>query len=565
MVRKGRVGELEGIIDIRTTTLTNECLQHFIGVAEVFYLVLDSECEVLEFNPYLCKALGVDAVEIQGSRWVDRFVAPEFRAAAKAKITALLAKDGNRFAEDEYEVLLRGDGQRRIRWQLTSVCDQDDTPNSVVAFGIDVTADQAGFERARRYASFPLQNPNPVLSMRPDGDVLLANKPAQHLLEKIANSTADATATWKKFVAAAIELAHQDNLELRIVDQIYLFSVVNLPKQSQVMFYGLNVTEHHDLNHKFRSIVQSLPGAMWNYRLFPDGHDHIEYMNRGCAEIWEVESEELSSDPTLLWSMTLPEDLPDLRASVEASAQSMKLWRHEWRIKTPSNKIKWLSASGSPERLSDGSTRWTTIVFDITETRQAQAEAAEALRDTVFALAAALESRDPYTAGHQQRVTEIAAAIGRELQLDPQRLEGLQLAGIVHDLGKIQIPAEILSKPTRLTPQEFDLIKTHPDVGADLLKNLNSKWPISEIVRQHHERIDGTGYPKGLKGDQILFEARIIAVADVLEAMASHRPYRPGLGIERALEEIRAGYGTRYDAAVVDACLRAIDNGAVTL
>lgn len=178
------------------------------------------------------------------------------------------------------------------------------------------------------------------------------------------------------------------------------------------------------------------------------------------------------------------------------------------------------------------------------------------LEDTVQAIAATVEKRDPYTAGHQRRVADLAAAIGGELGLPHERIFAIHLAGVVHDLGKISIPAEILSKPGRLNDIEYSLIKQHPQAGYDILKEVDFPWPLAQFVLQHHERLDGSGYPGGLKGDEILLEARIIAVADVIEAMSSHRPYRPGLGMETALAEVSENRGTLYDADVVDAALR---------
>lgn len=178
------------------------------------------------------------------------------------------------------------------------------------------------------------------------------------------------------------------------------------------------------------------------------------------------------------------------------------------------------------------------------------------LEDSIQAVAATLEMRDPYTAGHERRVAALAVAFAREMGLEEEKIHGLHLAAVVHDLGKIGIPAEILSKPGRLTPIEFALIKTHPQIGYDILKDIKYPWPIATIVHQHHERLDGTGYPLGLKGDEILIESRILAVADVVEAMAAHRPYRASLGVAPALAEIVRGRGTIYDPAAVDACLK---------
>ena len=180
----------------------------------------------------------------------------------------------------------------------------------------------------------------------------------------------------------------------------------------------------------------------------------------------------------------------------------------------------------------------------------------KALKGTTHAIAATAESRDPYTAGHQRKVTELAVAIGAELGFDQDRLESLQIAGLMHDIGKIGVPSEILSKPSRLTDAEMALIQNHPQMAYDILRNIDFPWPIAEFVLQHHERLDGSGYPNGLSGDQIRLEARIIAVADVVEAVSSHRPYRAALGLDAALDEITEGSGTAYDPAVVGVCVR---------
>ncbi len=190
------------------------------------------------------------------------------------------------------------------------------------------------------------------------------------------------------------------------------------------------------------------------------------------------------------------------------------------------------------------------------ELKESERKLRTSLIDSITALAATVEMRDPYTAGHQRRVAQLAIAIAKELRLAEEQIEGIQLAGVVHDVGKIQIPAEILSKPGRLTPLEFELIKQHAQSGYEILKSIDFPWPIAQIVLQHHERLNGSGYPQALKGDQILLEAKIIAVADVVESMTSHRPYRPGLGIDAALQEIALNKGKLYEPSAVDACIR---------
>lgn len=180
----------------------------------------------------------------------------------------------------------------------------------------------------------------------------------------------------------------------------------------------------------------------------------------------------------------------------------------------------------------------------------------EAMVETVQAISFTIETRDPYTAGHQKRVTKLACALAEEMGLAENIIEGLRLAGIIHDIGKISVPAEILSKPGPISDVEYSIIKTHPQVGFDILKNIKFPWPIAEIVLQHHERLDGSGYPSGLKGKEILLEARILAVADVVEAVSTHRPYRPAQPIKEALAEIASYKGKLYDPVVVDACLK---------
>jgi len=203
------------------------------------------------------------------------------------------------------------------------------------------------------------------------------------------------------------------------------------------------------------------------------------------------------------------------------------------------------------------------VVRDITERVRARqdleksrGQLRQGLIGTIVAVSRAVEARDPYTAGHQQRVARLARCIAQEMRLNAERIEGLRMGATIHDIGKIHLPAEILSNPGKLSAMEFELIKTHAQVGYDILKDIPFPWPVADIAWQHHERINGTGYPQGLKGDEICLEARIVAVADVVEAMSSHRPYRAALGIDAALEEIKMHRGQWFDPAAVDACLK---------
>jgi len=180
----------------------------------------------------------------------------------------------------------------------------------------------------------------------------------------------------------------------------------------------------------------------------------------------------------------------------------------------------------------------------------------KALGGTIQAMALTVETRDPYTAGHQRRVSNLACAIAREMGVPANQVQGIHFAGIIHDIGKISVPGEILSKPGRISENELGIIKEHPRAGHNILKTVDFPWPIAQIVLQHHEKIDGSGYPDGISGENILIEARILSVADVIEAMSSHRPYRPTLGVDMALREIQQNKGVLYDSRVVDACLK---------
>jgi PAS domain S-box-containing protein/putative nucleotidyltransferase with HDIG domain len=217
-----------------------------------------------------------------------------------------------------------------------------------------------------------------------------------------------------------------------------------------------------------------------------------------------------------------------------------------------------LSAGKVPEGIF-----FTAIIRDITDRQRVQEtlkrtveKLKKTVQATVRALTSALEMRDPYTVGHQKRVTDLACAMAQELGFSEERIEGMRIIGFLHDIGKIAVPAEILTKPGKIGEHEFNIIKTHAEAGYNILKEIDFPCDVAKIVAQHHERLNGSGYPQGLSGSEILLEARILAVADVVEAMSSHRPYRPGLGTEAALKEITAKKGILYDPEVVDVCVK---------
>jgi len=228
----------------------------------------------------------------------------------------------------------------------------------------------------------------------------------------------------------------------------------------------------------------------------------------------------------------------------------------------PGRTLYWL-ASYYPVRIGTEIIGVGNAVIDITERKEAEVAQLALTHAAIAAIAATVEARDPYTAGHQHRVAGLSAAIAEEMGLSASSIEGIRLGANIHDLGKIGVPAEILTRPSRLNSLEYELVKTHPRVGYDIVKNIAFPWPIADMILHHHERLDGSGYPDGLRGDEICIEARIIAVADVVEAMASHRPYRSSLGSDAALVEIARSRGRLFDPTVVDTCLALFQAGRV--
>jgi putative nucleotidyltransferase with HDIG domain len=229
----------------------------------------------------------------------------------------------------------------------------------------------------------------------------------------------------------------------------------------------------------------------------------------------------------------------------------------------PDNDHDWLS-SFHPVWLAGEVIGIGMVVMDNTDRKRLERAQSDLTDAVIRAMSATAEARDPYTAGHQRRVAEIAAAIATDLGHEEHSVHGIKLAATVHDIGKVSIPAEILAKPGRLLAAEMDLVRTHAANGFEILRDIEFPWPIAQMVVQHHERIDGSGYPHHLQGDEILIGARIIAVADTIEAMAAHRPYRASLGLQEALAAVEKGRDRIYDASVVDSALRLFKNGPMT-
>ena len=284
----------------------------------------------------------------------------------------------------------------------------------------------------------------------------------------------------------------------------------------------------------------------------------LELSDSLCTMLGYTRAELMGAHVSLWNAQWSPLELQSVLGKLAAKANRSEF---ETRHRRKDGTILDVEVSGQRLELS-GQTLLYLSARDVTEKKRADRQILDQIEQlkssvmsTVEVATVLNEMRDPYTAGHERRVAAIAAAIGAHLGFDENRQEGLRVAGHLHDVGKVIVPSEILSKPGKLGALEYQMIQGHAQAGFDVLKNVKFPWPVAEVALQHHERMDGGGYPQGLKGEAILLEARIMAVADVVEAMSSHRPYRSGLGIDEALAEVEGGGGTKYDRTVVEACL----------
>ncbi|WP_420263683.1 PAS domain S-box protein [Candidatus Magnetominusculus dajiuhuensis] len=327
--------------------------------------------------------------------------------------------------------------------------------------------------------------------------------------------------------------------------------------------------ELREREEHFRSVVESTKNPI----ITVNNNSDITFWNKAAEALFGYSFDEVKNTP-------LTKIIPERFQKAHMEGITRVLQTGETKIIGEMVDLFGLRKDGTEFPIEFSLARWeattgtffTAVLVDMTKRKQAEETLAEsfenlrkALGGVIQTLSMALEAKDPYTAGHQNRVADLSRAIAVEMGLTQHQIEGVRMAGAIHDVGKIWVPSEILSKPGRLHESEFMLIKNHSYVGYEILSSVEFPWPIDKIVLQHHEKLDGTGYPQGLKGDDILMEARIICVADIVEAMSSHRPYRPSLGIDIALDEIAAGKGIRYDSDVVEACLRLFREAGFTL
>ena len=544
------------------------------------FWIADTEGRILDVNDAYCRLIGYRREELLTMRIqdVEAMESPEDTARHIRKITAQ--------RHDRFETRHRHKDGHLVDVEISVEFISDQDGERFFVFMHDISerkqAEAALREGEERYRQMFQANPHPmwVFDTETLGFLAVNDAAVVHYgwsrEEFLAMTLADIRPA-EGIPALREHLAADNEKKIRIVDNSRHRkkdgTPIDVEISSHLMDFGgrrarivaaIDITERKRADEALRAATEQFRGlveqSIAGTYIIQDGT--FAYMNPRFAEIFGYGSadELVGRDPL---SLVAEKDrgavAENIRRRAEGEVQSVA---YDFTAQRKDGTTVEVGVHGARATYR-GRPAIIGLIQDISEKKRAEeqirhyvAQLENAFMQSVEVATTLSEMRDPYTAGHERRVAEIAVAIGAELGFDARRQEGLRVAGYLHDIGKITVPAEILAKPAKLTPLEYELIKGHPQASHDVLKNVEFPWPVAEIARQHHERIDGSGYPQGLKGEAILLEARILAVADTVEAMSSHRPYRPGLGIDKALAEIERGRGTAYDPEVADACLK---------
>jgi len=542
------------------------------------------------FNRAGEELLGYERKDLLGKNDLD-FFPSEQAAHFMAKDREVL--NGEAVVMDIPEELIQTakKGQRLLHTKKICIRSADGATKYLLGISEDVTerkqSEEALRESEERFRGYLENAPDGVYMNDLEGTFLYGNRKCEEIIgyrreELIGKNFLELNILPEKNLNLAAKLL-QANMEGRSTgpDEIELISkegrlvpveintsVFQRMGQRIVLSFARDITERkqaeealRESEQRFMDVLYSSPDAV----LLIDGEKFVD-CNEATARMlgYASRNEFLQPHPSEL----SPPTQPDGRNSFEKANEMMRIasergfHQFEWEHRRANGEDFPVEVSLT-SIVHHGKNVIHCMWRELTERKQNEEllkqtleNLRKALNTTIQVMVSAVEIRDPYTAGHQLRSADLACNIAMEIGLPQEKIDGIRMAGSIHDIGKLSVPAEILSKPTKLTNIEFALIKEHSRSGYEILKDVESPWPLAEIVYQHHERMDGSGYPRNLKGEDILLEARIMAVADVVESMASHRPYRPALGIDAALEEIEKNRGTHYDTTVVDACLK---------
>jgi PAS domain S-box-containing protein/putative nucleotidyltransferase with HDIG domain len=547
-------------------------------------VILNLEGIITYINPAVERVLGFKAEERIGARGLELVHPDDMK---------FLADSSNILARDTSAPVIHGEMHLRHKdgsWRTLEAVGSNLVNNNVVEAIIvnyrDITERkqaEAALRQEQQFSKLVLDNLPGIfyLYTYPENRLMLWNKQVETLLGFNAEELRGRLATeWftpenREAALKAIEEVFekgQSSRELPLLmkdglQRPFFLTGVKFEAHDQFYFMGIgtDITERKQMEYELRASESnfrySLDDSPLGVRISTIEGETI-YANRAILDIYGYDSiEELRK--TSIKERYTPESYANFQLRKEKRLRGeFGPSEYEISIVRKNGEIRHLHVFRK-EIFWNGKKQSQVVYQDITERRQAEEKLRETLeslrksiKTTIQVLGTASETRDPYTAGHQKRVADLARSIATDMGLSQDKIEGIRMAGSIHDIGKLSIPSEILSKPTKLTEIEFSIIKAHAQKGYKMLKDMESPWPLAQIVYQHHERMNGSGYPRNLKGDEILIEARIMAVADVVEAMASYRPYRLALGIEAALEEIKKNKGILYDDTVVDTCLR---------
>ena len=590
-----------------------EKAQKYLSIAEVMILALNSKGEITLINQKGNNILGYKEDELLGKNWFDTCVPTLNRNKRKQFFRKVMAGEVELGEYNETPVLTMSGEVLFIGWQDTVLWDEKGHIVGSLSSGEDITERLRADEEIKSLSKFPDENPNPVLRFSKEGKILYASNSSAVLLNKWGRSIGESAPTdWKKHISKSLTSYKNLGIEEICENRIISFILSPIKEMDYVNAYGRDITKPkraHQLLNALNQASVTMGTALTQQEIFKAVARELEQLDISCmlfptdetqgklfTKYLSFESATLTAVEKLLGikheDFSFPIETIDMYREVISEKKTLFIESSEqivWQI-LPKPAKKFSTQILKLLRVQKNITAPLIVegqvigVFSIQSDNLTQEDipAATAFADqlssawnkigllqnlkktvdgTIHTIAATVEARDPYTAGHQTRVADLAAAIATEMHLSREQVEGIRMGGIIHDLGKINVPAEILSKPGKLSELEFNLIKTHPQVGFDLLKEIEFPWPIAQMVHQHHEKMNGSGYPQGLKGDEILLEARILAVSDIVEAMSSHRPFRPALGIEKALNQIKQDKGTLLDPDLVDACLKIFKEG----
>jgi len=555
--------------------------RNIIDNTNIWINMLDNKANVTVWNKVAEKISGYSAQEVIGHNKIWEWLYPdeEYRKEISRKAVVIIEKGE---AEEDSETTIRcKDGKvKTISWNSRNLTDSQGKIIGSISIGRDVTeykqAEQAMLESEKRYRELFNHMSSGVIiyEAKENGrDFIIKNiNPAVEKIEKIKKEDILGKSVLKVFPAV------KDSGLFKVFQEVWktgkpqqhLLSlyqdqritgwrenyIYRLPLGEIVAVYD-DITERKkaeialtESEEKYRTVFENTGTAM----IIIEEDMTISVTNRQFEQLSGYSKEEIENK--IKWTkFVIPEDLERMKEYhlLRRKEKGSALTSYEFSFRDKLGEIKniWLKIGMIP-----GTKKSVASLTDITDRKTYEGKLKKSIEDVIYTIGKITEVRDPYTSGHQLKVSKLSTAIAQEMKLPQDKIKGIRIASLVHDSGKISIPSEILSKPTKLSEIEYRLIKNHSQIGYDILKSIEFSWPIAQIVLQHHERLNGFGYPQGLKGDEILIEARILGVADVIEAMSSHRPYRPALGIDKALEEISKNKGILYDPEVVDVCLK---------